>query len=110
VLQPFPRFAPAHVEAARLDLVEAAWKAHAGGGPTKLPASALASAKTAIDLDPRLADAYIVAAEACLQLAAVQPSPAIEDCILYAKQARDLNPRLPRAQRLYDSLMESRRK
>jgi predicted Ser/Thr protein kinase len=104
-----PDSALSYVEAARLDLVEAAWGARAGRDPSALLRDALALAEKAIQHDAQLADARLTAAEACLQLAKAQPSPAVLDAgMQYANQALALNPRLHKAQAVRDELSRHR--
>ncbi|HEX7838617.1 MAG TPA: hypothetical protein VF469_14175 [Kofleriaceae bacterium] len=94
-----PDAAEPYVQAARLDLVEAAWAAHGANGPMPMLARALADAERAIALDGQLAAARLAAAEACLQIATARPSRAVIDRgIDYVDQALGRNPRLARAQ------------
>jgi hypothetical protein len=109
VLRLKPDSAVSYVEAARLDLVEAAWAAHAGNGSAALLAKALADAEKAIAIDEQLADAKLTAAEACLQIATAQPSRAVVDSgIAYVDQALALNPRLRGAQTVRAALLRLR--
>jgi tetratricopeptide (TPR) repeat protein len=98
-----------YIEAARLDLIEAAWAAHAASGEMPLLTRALHDAQKAVELNARLADAKLTAAEVCLQIATAQPSRAIVELgIAYAKQALERNPRLLKAQTLLAALMQRR--
>ena len=68
----------AHVEAARLELIEAAWRARSDReASVSLLHEALALAETAIDLNKQSVDAKLTAAEACLQIARAQPSAGV---------------------------------
>jgi hypothetical protein len=93
-----PEHALSHVEAARLDLVEAAWMTHAGREASALLREARARAEKAIEIDKYLVTAKLTAAEACLQIAKARPSPAvIEAGMAHVKKALELNPRLRKA-------------
>jgi hypothetical protein len=98
-----------HIEAARLDLVEAAWAAHAGRDGSALLHEALALAEKTIEHDEHLADAHLVAAEACLQLAKAQPSAALlEAGMKYVERALALNPWQRKAQEMRAELSRLR--
>jgi tetratricopeptide (TPR) repeat protein len=104
-----PDSANFYVEAARLDLVEAGWAAHAANGEALLLSDALADAKRAVALDGHLAVAKLTAAEVCLQIATAQPSRAVADAgIAYADQALGLSPRLVKAQTVRAALSRLR--
>jgi eukaryotic-like serine/threonine-protein kinase len=97
------RLSPGHancdVEAARLDLTEAAWAARAGRAAAPLLTQALADAERAVALDEQSTEARSIAARACLQIAAMNRSPAIIDRgIAHADRALQRNPRLSEAQ------------
>ncbi len=95
-----------YIEAARLDLVEAAWATHTGGGSAALLDKARTDAEKAIALNGQLADAKLTAAEVCLQIATAQPSRAVVDRgIIYVDQALTLNPRLLKAQTVRAALL-----
>jgi len=102
-------YANAYIEAARLELVAAAWAVHTGRGPTKLLVNARTYAEKAIELDGNLADAKLAAAEVCLQAARAQPSHAIvDDGITYVNQALTRNPQLAKAQTVLAALLRLR--
>jgi serine/threonine-protein kinase len=104
-LRLIPDSALSYVEAARLDLVEAAWLAHADSAAASLLVKARADAEKATLLDPLLPEAQLVAAEACLQLAAAQRSCTVaHEGITHAASARKLNARLTGLQTVLDSL------
>ncbi|HWO24260.1 MAG TPA: protein kinase [Kofleriaceae bacterium] len=102
--------ADCYVDAARLVLVEAAWRARASGGPAvPLLLEARTLAEQAIALDEQYADARAVAADACLQLATAQPSAAvIEAGLAHASAALERNPRLRRAAEVRAALAQLR--
>jgi eukaryotic-like serine/threonine-protein kinase len=91
--------ADCYVDAARLVLVEAAWKARSGrDASVPLLREARALAEKAIALDAQFADARVAAAEACLQLAQARPDPTVIDAATsHASAALQINPRLRRA-------------
>ena len=98
-----PTSADAWVEKAELDLVEAA------AGDSSMAAQARKDAEKAIALDGQFARAKLVAAEACAQMVKEQPSRAVADRgIAYLDQALALNPRLPQAKELRESLGRGR--
>jgi serine/threonine-protein kinase len=104
-----PDSAVSYVEAARLDLVEAAWAGNAGSRLALLLAQARANAEKAVALDHQLAEAKLVAAEVHLQIATMQPSRAVVDRgIAHVDQALALNRRLPRAQTVRAALLRLR--
>jgi hypothetical protein len=104
-----PESSESYVEAARLDLTEAAWAARAGGAALPLLAQALADAEHAVKLDGQLAEANLTAAKVCLQIATAQPSRAmVERGIGYLDQAVSRNPRLAKAQALRAALVRLR--
>ncbi len=97
-LRRFPRSVGSHVEAARLDLVEAAWVAHTPGEKMPILTRALANAEKAIaDRDPS-GMAALTAAKVCLQIATAQPTRAvIQRGIDYLAEAQRHNPRFAEA-------------
>jgi serine/threonine-protein kinase len=98
-----------HVEAARIDLVEAAWAAHAGHGSAALWARARADAERAIALDEHSADARLVAAEVHLHMAAARRSRAEADLgISYLDPLLARNPHLAKAQSMRTALVRLR--
>jgi serine/threonine-protein kinase len=105
VLRLQPGSPDAYVEAARLDLVEAARAASQHGAASAILARARANAAKAIALDSQFADAKLVAAEACLQIAIAQHSREAAQCGLdYVDQALAINPQLARARELRAAL------
>jgi eukaryotic-like serine/threonine-protein kinase len=101
-----PGHANCRIEAARLDLMEAAWAPRAGRAAAPLLADALADAERAVALDEHSTDARSIAARACLQIAAMNPSPAIIDRgIDHAERALQRNPQLSEAQVVIATLL-----
>ena len=95
-----------YVEAARLGLVEAAWTARTGRNSEAVLARARADSEKAIAINHKRADAQLVAAEVCLQIATAQPSRAVVDAgVAYVDQALALNPRLHAAQTVRSALL-----
>jgi eukaryotic-like serine/threonine-protein kinase len=110
LLRQEPSSPEGHDEAARLDLIEAAWAAPTTSAKLALLTQALTSAETAAAHSSQLASASLTAAEVCLQIATVQPSSAAVDRgIVHAKQALARNSRLLRAQTVLDALSRTRR-
>ncbi len=105
-LRLYPDSADSYVEAARLDLAEAAWAAHTANGAMSILARALADAEKAVALDGQSAMAKITAAKVCLQVATAQPTRAIVDRgIAYVDQTLQRNPRLVEAQTVRAALL-----
>jgi serine/threonine-protein kinase len=97
------------VDAARLDLIEAAWKAHAETSSTYIASllQAKHDAFAAASLDANLPNAQILAAKACLELAIAQHSPiGAGDCRPYAEPAQDLDSLLPRGASMIDRVLQ----
>ncbi|HET7505604.1 MAG TPA: protein kinase [Kofleriaceae bacterium] len=93
-----PGSAYLYVEAARLDLVEAAWATRKGREPAPALALALADAEKAITFGDRYPMSRCTAAEVYLQIAMTRPSRAVvERGIEYANEALALDPQLRRA-------------
>ncbi len=110
-LQLAPGMAEVQVEAARLDLHEAAWlrRAHPESGELALLTKALASAEKAVALDGQLVDALLVAAEICQRIATARFSSAvIERGIDHVSRALVRNPRLVKAQHVRAELVRLR--
>jgi serine/threonine-protein kinase len=102
-----PRNALCYVAVSRLDLVEAMWAARGGASPIALLRRARDDANTATVIDDHRAEAYLAAAEACLQLATVQPArDVIDDGMNYVAHALALNPRLVKGQAVRTALLE----
>jgi serine/threonine-protein kinase len=110
-LQEAVRLSPGHancyVEAARLDLTEAAWAARGGRAAAPLLTRALADAERAVALDEHFTEARLIAARACLQIAAMGRSSAIiERGVAHADRALERNPRLSEAQGVRAALLQ----
>jgi hypothetical protein len=98
-LKLMPESAYAYVEAARLDLIEAAWAARAGRPTEDLLATATRNAETAARIDQRLPEAELVAAKAYLETATARSSrDAACTGLSHAEHAMALNPRLLEAE------------
>jgi eukaryotic-like serine/threonine-protein kinase len=98
----------AYVEAAKLDLVEAAWATPRGSAAGSL-ARARADAERAIALHPAYAEARLVAAEAYLQTATAQRArDTIDRGIAHVDRALALHPGLPRAEAVRAALVRLR--
>jgi hypothetical protein len=98
-----------HVEAARLDLVEAEWAGQSGRAVRPYLEAALASARRAIELDGKFAPARLIAAEACLRIAKAEPSrDIIELGIGYSVDALARNSQLADARRVHRELLQLR--
>jgi hypothetical protein len=88
------------VESARLGLVEAEWIAATRDGSESLR-RALRDAETAIGRDHALADAQLVAAEACFAIATAQRSRELaKRGVEHVNKALDLTPQLAEAKQL----------
>lgn len=97
-LQRYPRFAACHVEVARLALVEVAWARGLNRATTAILARARVHIEQAIAINPRSAEAELVAAAVYLQLATDGRSDAdAARGLRHADAALALHPRLPRA-------------
>ncbi|HEX2686484.1 MAG TPA: protein kinase [Kofleriaceae bacterium] len=98
-----------YVEAARLDLAEAAWAAHRKSSEIPFLTRALANADQAVKLAPQFAIANLTAAEVCLRIAIAQPSRAIIDRgIYYVDEAINRNATLPKARDVREQLLRLR--
>jgi hypothetical protein len=108
-LQLMPGSAKCHVEATRLDLIEANWAAHTSGRTESALVNAHDHAEKAIKLDKLLPEAQLIAAEACLQIAMAQRRyAALIEGILHADKALQLNPQLAKARRVRKALEKQR--
>jgi len=108
-----PNSASSYVEAARLDLVEAAWAAHARPGRGARLALALANARAnaenAVLFGGQFAVVQLTAAEVYLRSAQAQPSvDFVNRGITCVTRAIDLNPQLPGAQTVRNALWQLR--
>jgi hypothetical protein len=109
VSQLAPDYAYLSIDAARLDLTEAARAARAGTAEMPLLAKALDNAEKAVARHGQLAAANLIAAEVCLRMATAQPARAlVERGVDYADKALERNPRLVKAQAVKAALLRLR--
>ncbi|HEU4727357.1 MAG TPA: hypothetical protein VFT22_05700, partial [Kofleriaceae bacterium] len=100
-----PKSAACRIEAARLGLHEATWAIRSSKPARPILAQALADAEQAIALGERSAATELTAAEICLQLASLGPSPEIIDRgLCHVEHALARNPRLRNATRVQGAL------
>jgi serine/threonine-protein kinase len=98
-----------HVEAARVDLVEAVWAARAGRGSASSLASARANIEKAVALAAQSAEVMLTAAEVYLQIATARRSPAVIDQgLAYLDRAVAASPRLRKAEAVRAQLLRLR--
>ncbi|HEY0986895.1 MAG TPA: hypothetical protein VGD80_07580, partial [Kofleriaceae bacterium] len=91
----------AHLDAARLGLIEADWAVRKGRDAAALLARARADVEQAIAINGRDVDSHVVAAEVCLRIATTRPSRQIVKAgIAYADAALVLTPKHSKAQDL----------
>ena len=104
-----PDAAMIYVEAARVDLIDAAWHARQRRPIAAVLAQAQAHAARAVALDRGSAEAQFTVAEVCLRRIAAHPArPIVERCVAELDRAVALSPRLPRAPAIRAELIRLR--
>jgi len=95
----------AHLEAARLGLIESEWAARKGRDAAELLARARADTDRAIAINSKRVDSHVMAAQVCLRIAMTRPSRSIVKAgIAYVDAALALNPGHSGAQELRTKL------
>jgi serine/threonine-protein kinase len=105
-----PDTADLYVQAAYLDMVEAAWAARTGRNAAVVLQKAIADARQAIKLDDQFAEAQLAAAEVYMQIAVDRRSR--DDAVYglkFANKALEINARLAKALAVRDALAKLKR-